>query len=35
MKILLSPAKSLDYKSDLPEDFGSCIEKWKKYSTNY
>ena len=27
--------KFLEFDSDLPEDFGSCIEKWKKYSTNY
>ena len=27
--------KFLEFDSDLPEDFSSCIEKWEKYSTNY
>ena len=27
--------KFLEFDSDLPKDFSSCIEKWEKYSTNY
>ena len=27
--------KFLEFDSDLPEDFSSCIEKWEKYSINY
>ena len=27
--------KFLEFDSDLPEDFSSCIEKWEKYSNNY
>ena len=26
--------ESLEFDSDLPEDFSSCIEKWEKYSNN-
>ena len=27
--------KFLEFDSDLPEDFSSCIEKWENYSANY